>query len=105
MRGIYVITVMSRVQRDSLGYPAFGATRTVGYYLSKNEAELAVTNNAGDMREGCYNYALIEQIKPGIYQSASPENRWWFKFNDEKEQYEPIDEPEFLNNMSGFFIG
>lgn len=105
MSDIFVITVMGRLQQDSLGYPNFGSTRTVGYYLTKNEAELAVTNNAGDMCEWCYNYALIEQIKPGIYQSALPEDRWWFKFNEETEQYESIVEPEFLKHLSGFFIG
>lgn len=42
--------------------------RTPGFYHNFDEAEMDVINNACDIWEYTYNYVVIEELKPGIYQ-------------------------------------
>ena len=66
-----------------------GSSRTFGYYMNSSDAKEAVIHNACDMFEGIYNYVVIEHIEEGIYNPAS--GRLFFKWNDEKKEYEEIE--------------
>ena len=80
--------------------------RCVGYYTKWFKAIKAVENNNFDLNEaGYYPYAVIENVKEGIYQyDFKP---LWFKFNDKTEKYEKIDKaPSFIDkHYIGFGIG
>ena len=79
--------------------------RCVGYVSKLEDAINIVKNNNGDLNEaGYYPYAVIENIKEGIYQyDQSP---MWFVFNDDTEVYEVSKRPSFIpNNHVGFGIG
>jgi hypothetical protein len=41
--------------------------RTVGFFFDIKKAENAILNNAGDMFECDFNYAMIEKLNEGIY--------------------------------------
>lgn len=83
--------------------PEFGSSRLVGWYPKFDMANLSVKENNGDMYETCYKYALIEECKRGLYHPAS--KRWWYEYNKEKDEYVPIDEPNFIKGFCGFTIG
>lgn len=79
--------------------------RCVGYYANEQDAIDAVTCNACDLNEaGYYPYAIIENVKEGLYQyDQSP---IWFKYNEDTEEYEKSDRPDFIpSNYVGFGIG
>lgn len=81
-------------------------SRCVGYYFDKEIAFDRVKNNNCDIYEcGCYPYVVIEAVEPGIYKYAMKEERWWFKWDNENEEYKSIDDPEFAKNICGFGIG
>lgn len=100
---IYVINTMTKLEKDQNGFPDFGSERIVGFYKEFKDAEDAVVNNICDIYETIYNYALIEEVEEGLYNSSL--NRWFYKYNKEKDEYEKIEEPEFLKHYSGFTIG
>lgn len=101
---IFVILVFSKLEVNN-GFPDFGAERLVGYYFTKKDAFDSVINNVCDIWETCYTYALIEAVKPGLYEPASKSERWFFKYNRVINKYEPIDEPDDLEHIVGFTIG
>lgn len=104
MNKIYVVMVMSSLSWDEqIKGIDFGSERIVGWYSDYKDAYEAVLNNACDIWETCYDYALLEEIEEGLYHPAS--SRWWFKHNLEENRYEEIPEPEFCKVYSGFTIG
>jgi hypothetical protein len=63
---------------------------------SFTQADGIVSSNICDLWETCYEYACIEKIGFGLY--PFPRERWLYKYNQNTEQYERIDEPPFLKN-------
>ena len=79
--------------------------RCVGYVSKLKDAINIVESNAYDLWEaGYYPYAVIENVKEGIYQYD--QNPLWFTYNEEKDTYEKSKRPSFIpNNHVGFGIG
>lgn len=103
---IYTVLVCSRLDIDPKDkFPDTGSDRIVGYFFDKDEAFHHVMNNDCDIWEYTYDYAIIERVEPGFYESAGRDDRWFFKFNHDKCEYERIDEPESYEHFSGFTIG
>lgn len=77
------------------------STRCFGYYKEKENAISAVKSNMLDMWETCYNYIVIEEIGEGVHPLSSIVG--WFKYNKEKNEYEPIkiDRTGFCNYSIG----
>jgi hypothetical protein len=99
---MYFITVFEKLPPND-DYCDCGATRCVGYYEKLESAEDTVKNNYGDIWETCYDYAVIENIEEGLYPMTV--DRQFYKHNDEKDTYEPIDEPEVFKHYCNFGIG
>ena len=114
---IYTIMVCTKikehtyVQKDELGniiekpsgFPDFGDSRVVGFYHEKEHALETVMNNGGDIWETCYDYAIVEEVEPGLYTCSI--TRWVFKHNKETGFYDPIDEPPVMKHTCGLTIG
>ena len=88
---MYFITTFTKYEIDQQGWPDTGATRTVGYYTEKDQAINAVLENRCDLWETIYTYAVVELLEPGLYPLAMSEDRWFFKWNNDTKQYEPMD--------------
>lgn len=101
---IYAITCMETFEEKILkdgrpsGFPTYGSTAFMGFYHDFDDAVESVMENACDINEHCYNYAVVEEILPGLY--SYPRPRWFYKFNREKNEYEPIEEPKFMNHIA-----
>lgn len=90
-------------QDEQTKFPEFGSERLVGWYSEFEKAYSAVTENACDINECCYDYALIEGCEEGLYQPAM--ERYFFKFDNKERKYVPIPEPDFVKKVCGFTIG
>lgn len=78
--------------------------RCVGYFKNFEKAEKAVLDNACDIWETCYDYAVIENVEEGLYQYD--QNSVWYKWDDLDEEYKRIKgRPEQYKNQVGFAIG
>ena len=91
MKYVYLITCFAEngVRHNKDGYPIYGSKQTVGIYLSKKKALSALARNACDIQdEG--KYAVLERTTAGLY--SCPEVLGFFKYNPEKNGFEPTDE-------------
>ena len=78
--------------------------RCVGYCSTFEKAEEIISDNACDIWETCYDYAVIENIEEGLYQYDH--DAVWYKWDDLNEKYEKIEEkPEQYKKLVGFAIG
>ena len=100
---IYIIMVMKKIDIDvSTGHSDFGCTDIVGFYTNFKQADSRVKENACDINETCYDYAIIEEVKEGLYQY--PRKRWLYKYNKDNNEYEKIEEPDYLKRKAGLTI-
>lgn len=74
-------------------------TRCVGYFKTFEEAEQAVMENACDIWETCYDYAVIENIPEGLYQYDF--HPTWYKYHKPTGGYMKCEQPEFVKAISG----
>lgn len=91
MKYVYLITCFAEngVRHNKDGYPIYGSKQTVGIYLSKKKALSALARNACDIQdEG--KYAVLERTAGGLY--SCPEVLGFFKYNPEKDGFEPTNE-------------
>ena len=97
---MFFITCFSEISLNKLGYPDIGNTRTVGFVETLEEAGQLLMDNVYDLWETIYQYAVIEEIHPGIY--PIPEDRCFFRFDTDTKRYIPIEEPDVLKSVALF---
>lgn len=100
---MYFITCFQKLGEDELGRFEAGAIRTFGYYEELEDAKNALSENIGDMHECLYEYGVIEEIGEGIHYFAH--NRWFFKYDEEKDGFFEIEEPKEVNHICNFALG
>jgi hypothetical protein len=99
---MYFISVFTQYDKTKKGFPPdIGSYRAVGYYTNKKAAIDAVLENRCDIFEYTYTYAVVEHIEPGLYNLAA--DRWFFKWNLETSQYEPIE--SFVDQYGNYAFG
>ena len=55
------------------------------------------------MNEHLYVYAVVEKIEEGIHPLAL--ERWWYKYDREKDGFFPMEEPEFMKHYINIALG
>ena len=97
---IYLIATIGKISEQD----GVEDTRTIGYYLDFETAKKKVETNAFDIHENCYEYAVIEDVGPGLYASTES-TPVFFKWDESVHGYREIEMPESLRNFCGFTIG
>lgn len=69
---IYIVTTLV-VREDG----SRKSRRAWGWHPTFDDAKYAVTHNDADIFENDYNYAVIEEVRPGTITLC--EKRWWFQ--------------------------
>lgn len=100
---IFVVTVFEMPESNDELYGDIGCTRSPCFTHTFKEAERVVINNMGDIRETCYDYAVIEKIGSELYPRYRM--RKFYKYNTDLHGYEPIEEPECLKRVLFCGIG
>ena len=100
---MFFITCFSRCEKESLGWLNMGASRVFGYYETFEDAETSLNRNSCDMFEYLYTFAVVEKIGPGIH--AEAEERWFFKWDEEKKGFFRIEEPEEFKHYCNIALG
>lgn len=99
---MYFITGFTKYEIDErTKVPDIGSSRTFGYFIARQDAIDAVKNNACDIFEYMYTYMVIERITQGLYKLAT--HRMFFKWNDEKREYEEMEPIE--DNWGNYAFG
>ena len=93
---LYAIGVCEKLlskNKDEIVYAS-----VLGVFTSFEEAEWIVLNNAMDIHEELFMYAIIYKVEFGLYQYES--QCFYYKYNEEKGEYEKT---ETLDNLSPCF--
>jgi len=78
--------------------------RCVGWFPNKEDAIKVIVENYGNINEaGYYPYALVESVKPGLYNFDREEI--WFKWSNDKHQYIKCDKPDKFHNTICYSMG
>ena len=56
-----------------------------------------------DIFEYCYKYAVIEELEPYLYPERK--NVWWYKWDNEKEQYCLVENDTTIETLNEMFGG
>ena len=83
----------------------FGASRTWGFYQSRDIALQAVRENWTDIHEGLYDYAVVEGYDEGISYGHDPAESQWFKWDECEQAYVEIEQPEEVKHYGSWAIG
>lgn len=110
MKGInpvYFITCMEKdgTEKNKLGYADFGSMRTFGFFYDLKKTREALEENAGDMHEYLYSFAIIEKMYPGIHPMCiEEEEKEWYRYDFETDGF--IINPEMMTNeVCNFALG
>ena len=69
-----------------------------------NSMQEWVKENAMDINEcNYYPYVVIEPVQEGIY--MHPRTEHWYKFDREKDRYEPCEKPDRFKQVIGWSLG
>ena len=79
--------------------------RTVGYFLTLEDAREVVEKNRCDIHENCYDYAVIEEVEPGLYSADFCSNVIFYKWDNENNQYVEVNRPSEWKDLCGFTMG
>ena len=100
---VYTVTVI-----DLYTDKVLGIRRTPVIYTQFKYAEHTVKNNSNNLSDGTYQYAVIEEISLNVIRPCidyMTPNRWWYKYNSVKDEFEECQAPPQLRNQCGFGIG
>ena len=100
---MYFITCFSKCEKDERGWLNLGATRTFGYEETLEDADYVLNNNVCDLYEYLYIYAIVEKLGRGPHPDC--EERYFYKWDDEKKGFFRAEEPEILSNFRNIALG
>ena len=103
MGTISVITTLEKIEPNDDYLALFGDQRVVGWYPEYSIAVEAVRENRLDINEEMYDYAVVEEMEPGLYPNVV--QRQFFEYDRNSDSYLEIEEPECVKQIVNFGIG
>lgn len=100
---MFFITCFEKIEINDYGFPNTGYDRTFGYVETFEIAESCLNKNMYDMHECLYDYAVVEEIGSGIHPDVR--HRWFFKWDNSKEGFYIIKEPEEFKHYCNIALG
>ena len=107
---IYVIKLLSKMKpliststKEEIAPIDLSELTDMGFYYSFEDAEKTMNNNNLDISEYCFfKYGFILKHYPGVYNNCAyggaHNNRWFYKWNDEKGGFYQEEEPDIFEN-------
>ena len=104
----FFLTVFGRLEQTGTskrtGVPILGRTSRVwGWFPTFAAAYRIVAGNITDIQECCYEYALVEEIPPGM--SPLQTRCWWWRWDTEKDRWLKSERPEDFARTLGLTLG
>jgi hypothetical protein len=99
----YIYKYIYEEDEDS-GFNDYGSTRVWGFYYDREKCVQALHENATDMHEGCYDYAVMESYHEGIC-GAVHGSVQWFQWDKEQQGYFEIPVPDRESHTCSYCMG
>ena len=108
MKTIFVVTMLTDIEYYTIlaskGKEKGYDERRVGWFDTLQEAESCLKTNCGDVHEGHFDYAVIEEVGPGFYAGAIAV-KTWYEWNQDLRGYENIKEPKQWHGIGAIGLG
>ena len=108
MNEIFVVTMLTDIEHHTIlaskGKDKGYNDRVVGWFETLQDAENNLKVNCGDVHECRYDYAVIEELKPGFYSGAHAV-RHWYEWVPELKGYTNIKCPPQWLGITAIGIG
>ena len=106
----WFLTTFERFESKTEKYDFMETGRCWGFFSDKQEAIDALHQNATDLNEGIYDYAVLEEYSEGICggwgicsdrENGSSRNKakLFFRYDEEKDGFFEIERPESLKDF------
>ena len=82
------------------GFPDTGSSYEPGFYYDLDAAIEAMNENAGDIRETCYNAGFILCRFQGLYDGCGTWARMYFVWDEEKQGFFQQEEPKIFQHIA-----
>ena len=104
---LYFVATIKDIDTKTNSFDNTPDKRVVGYFLNLETAKKSIEENWCDLYEdGLYKYAVIEDVKPGLYQSVNSKPIFYKWVGDvDSGGYKRIKRPKSLKNIWGVAIG
>ena len=100
-KSIYRILLFSKIPTlDERGWSDCGTQEDVGFYYEYETAVRAMHENWCDIRECIFEAGFILTHYPGLYETATSENRTYFEWNEERGGFFEKEEPDCFEHFS-----
>ena len=101
---IITMTVFERIDTEkTTNLPTFGDRRCLGFFTTIEEAMHVLSTYPERIHNKQYDYCVLEEYRPGIFLKS--DNRYFYKWSSEKQQYLEIDEDKQVHKVTNFGIG
>lgn len=97
---IYLLTAIVDIQpvaevnwQNNASIAGVIGSRSLGCFLTLDEAKIAIKSNQRKFHKDCYNYIVIEEVSLGGYIATEPRS-WWYRWL--KTNYRSIRKPRQL---------
>lgn len=100
---MWFVTVIEKMKGHYNDFAYTGETRCWGFFSDKEKAVQSLHENWFDMRENVYDYAVIEEYEEGLFNYTG--KRQWFQWDEERQGYFEIEEPNGVKHVVCFAIG
>lgn len=91
---MYFFTVLDEITQSADGSICLNTSGARGFSEDLTQVQDWIHNNIDDLYDGEYCYAIIEKVEQGINEPVTW--RQLFKFDENKNGYTEIDEPDFI---------
>jgi hypothetical protein len=89
-----------KISKDQRKYFTIIDSRTCGWFFKFENAEETIFKNYYDIHEECYNYAIIEECKEGLFGSLDEKLEHWYKWKDGR--YKSAQKPKEYKGIVDF---
>ena len=101
MNSIYILSVHTERDRNIWGIAP--VSRAWGWFLTLKEAVHEITTDRASIAECLYDYAAIEEVKPGV--GAMGKAVYWAKWDHKKRGWKRCRRPQWAVGLVNLGIG
>ena len=97
---IFEIRLFEKAVSGGFNYPDTGIDDRPGFYYELDTAIHAMNQNWADIQDHAFHAGFILCHFPGLYECATTETRMYFVWDEKKQGFYQVEEPEIFKHIA-----